>query len=100
MKNSFLVTEKLDGSCEALASQGFMASRWKITASLDLSNEAEMKEVLGSTKSTSLILTSLAKHLKTDLPALRGELRKEVKSELLKVVVYGINKGTATRSGN
>ena len=59
-----------------------------------------MKEVLGSTKATSLILTSLAKHLKTDLPALRGELRKEVKSELLKVVVYGINKGTATRSGN
>ena len=70
MKNNFLVTEKLDGSCMALGSQGFVASRRKIMATFDLSNEAEMKEVLGSTKFASLPLTSLAKHLKTDLPGM------------------------------
>ena len=69
-RNNFLVTEKLDGSCMALGSQGFVASRRKIMATFDLSNEAEMKEVLGSTKFASLPLTSLAKHLKTDLPGM------------------------------
>ena len=61
-----------------------------------------VQKVPGSTKPASLTLTSQAKHLKTNLLALRSQLREEVKSELLKAVVYGewINKGTATRSGS
>lgn len=92
----FTVTEKLDGSCLAIGSTGFVASRRKL---LIRGNATE--DQLANTKFGGSNLSSLRSHLLFDVVSLRQCIQRMSRLEeyRLEIIVYGewINKsGTAS----
>ena len=92
------VTEKLDGSCLALCSQGIVASRRKVLATVNHDQYDSLEKV----KFSGSKLIILKQHLSCDLFNLKGKLADTLSHSEFEVIVYGewINKGTATSAND